>query len=257
MRGLFSTTIKVPPHTIGLLYHNNKFQKELAAGVYHFFDPIFFKKKSVYTVPSYELWTTVSNQEVLSKDNIAFRFSFHVSYRCSDPQQFVEQVGIQSGQYQHGYQPEFAGYQTANAVIAMHTQVVIRDILATVDSSEINEKRGSLLEGTNDIVQKAVSSYGLTIDQILFRDVSFPKRIQELFSLELESKIRAKADLENARTRVAAARALKNAGDMVAESKGLQFLQYLEVISKISTQGKHTFIIGDQVSQLPGSVKEN
>jgi hypothetical protein len=60
---------------------------------------------------------------------------------------------------------------------------------------------------------------------------------------QLESKIRAKADLENARTAVASARALKNAADIMKNDDNIKFHQLLEAITKIAARGKHSFNI--------------
>ncbi|WP_217633851.1 SPFH domain-containing protein [Hymenobacter psychrophilus] len=66
-----------------------------------------------------------------------------------------------------------------------------------------------------------------------------------LFSRHLEAKIRAKADLENARTAVATARTLKNAAELMKDDDSIRFFQYLETITKIAAKGKHTFLVGD------------
>jgi len=67
--------------------------------------------------------------------------------------------------------------------------------------------------------------------------------IQQLFAQQLKAKIRAKIDLENARTTVATARALKNAAELMKNNENIKFIQYLETITKIAAQGKHTFIL--------------
>jgi hypothetical protein len=66
----------------------------------------------------------------------------------------------------------------------------------------------------------------------------------------LGAKIRAKADLENARTAVAAARALKNALELMKGDDNIRFFQLLETITKIAEKGKHTFLVGE-FPQLP------
>jgi hypothetical protein len=80
---------------------------------------------------------------------------------------------------------------------------------------------------------------------MLIRDLTFPKNIQDLFARQLESKIRGKSDLENARTQVATARALKNASELMKDDENIRFFQFIETITKIADKGKHTFVIGD------------
>lgn len=83
------------------------------------------------------------------------------------------------------------------------------------------------------------------IEEALLKDLTFPKSIQDLFAKHLEAKIRSKSELENARTAVATARALKNASELMKEDDNIKFFQLLETINKIAEKGKHSFMIGD------------
>ena len=44
---------------------------------------------------------------------------------------------------------------------------------------------------------------------------------------------------------MAAARALKNASELMKGDDNIRFFQYLETINKIASKGRHTFMIGD------------
>lgn len=75
--------------------------------------------------------------------------------------------------------------------------------------------------------------------------LTFPKNIQDLLAKQLESKIRAKVDLENARTAIASTRALKNASELMKDDQNIRFLQLLETLTKIAAKGNHTFVLGE------------
>ena len=133
------------------------------------------------------------------------------------------------------------------------SQVYIRDAIsalpsrftiANVHSQEINQQRGKILARVPNTLQTKLSEYGITVRQLIIKDILFPKLIQRLFAQELETKIRAKADLENARTAVAAASTLKNAAKLRENDGNIRFIQFLETITKIASQGNHTFHIG-------------
>jgi len=98
-------------------------------------------------------------------------------------------------------------------------------------------------------MEKEISEFGIVIEQAQLRDLTFPKSVQDLFSKLLESKIRAKSELENARTSVATARALKNASELMKDDDNIRFFQIIETITKIAEKGRHTFMIGD-INQL-------
>ena len=114
-----------------------------------------------------------------------------------------------------------------------------------MDSETLNEKRNELTEFKTEEMEKQVSELGVTIEQAQLKDLTFPKSIQDLFAKHLEAKIRAKSDLENARTAVATARALKNASELMKDDDNIKFFQFIETITKIAEKGRHTFMIGD------------
>lgn len=94
-------------------------------------------------------------------------------------------------------------------------------------------------------LRRELAEYGLEFVRLMLRDVTFPQTIQDLFARHLEAKIRAKADLENARTTVATARALKNAAELMKDDENIKFFQLRETSTKIADKGKHTFVLGD------------
>jgi regulator of protease activity HflC (stomatin/prohibitin superfamily) len=120
---------------------------------------------------------------------------------------------------------------------------------------EFIEQRESFTSDIPDPLQASVKKFGIELESMQLRDITFPKRIQELFALQLEAKIRGQTDLENARTAVATARALKNASQLMGDEQNIQFLQYMEALVKIASSGKHTFVIGS--SETMPSERQN
>ncbi len=226
----------VTPNSVGFLFHRNQLVRQVEPGIYYFFDPL--RLKFIYPIAMYPIAFPVENQEVLSKDLVAYRFSYTVQYVVSDPQKLIRMIDLT--------QLSRVALQTLSSAIHVESQRVLRDRLAQLTSQEVNERRAEVFAGVETDVQAAVVSYGAQIQKITLRDLTFPKRIQDLFALELESRIRAKADLENARTSVAAARALKNAADILKDDGNVKFMQYLEAMTKIAASGKHTFVIGER-----------
>jgi regulator of protease activity HflC (stomatin/prohibitin superfamily) len=207
--------------------------KKLEPGMYDFFDPKKFL--SLVVLPITNKVINVANQEVLTKDNIALRFSYFAEYKISDPEAFIAAFDVFTFSYNIFHEVE--------QLVHNLTQVYLRRVISEIESGELNEKRGEILPGVPSELSDDLSKSGIELTRILIRDLTFPKAIQELFSKQLESTIRAKADLENARTTVATARALKNASELMKDDENIKFIQYLETITKISEKGKHTFVI--------------
>ena len=226
--------ISIPPNYVGYLYRRNRLDSKLEPGIYRFFDPLYHV--SFVSLPTTSRLQTVINQEVLTQDNVALRFSYIIEYRISDSDRFIERFDL--------YQA-FGPLVEAEQLLHSLTQVHLRELIAGIPSEQVNEKRDDLLSTVPQNLQDELKEYGLEIVRLLLRDVTFPKAIQDLFARQLESKIRAKADLENARTAVATARTLKNATELMKDDENIKFFQLLEAITKIAEKGKHTFVVGD------------
>ena len=231
---LFRKKISVRANHVGYLYRRNQLKRTLSPDIYKVFD--FFSEVEVVALPTVPRLLTVSNQEVLTQDNIALRFSYFVEYKIIDGERFLSRFDS----YGH-----FGPLPQAEQLIHSLSQVALRKLIGALDSEKLNEARSDLLSTIPDELQKQLAEYGVEVTRLLLRDLTFPKNIQDLFAKQLESKIRARADLENARTAVAAARALKNASELMRDDDNIRYVQMLETITKIAEKGKHTFVIGD------------
>jgi len=237
--GIFKKQYQVKPNTVGFLYRNNVFERKLTSGYHKVRD--WKDRTELFILPETSKLLTVSNQEVLTKDNVALRFSFNVIYRITDGQKFLDKFALDKQMY--------AIIQEAEQRLYNIVQLYIRNKIAELDSETLNEKRNELTNFKTEEMVKEVSEFGITVEQAQLRDLTFPKSIQDLFAKHLEAKIRSKSELENARTAVATARALKNASELMKDDDNIKFFQIIETITKIAEKGKHTFMIGD-INQL-------
>jgi regulator of protease activity HflC (stomatin/prohibitin superfamily) len=224
----------VAPNHVGYLFRNNRFDVRLEPGIYHYFDPL--GERHLILLPTTIRIQSVVNQEVLTRDNIALRFSYFIEHRIADPDKYMTHFAVR--QFSDG------AYE-AEQLLHSLTQVYLRDLIAQIESEALNDKRAELLNAVPDGLRRELADYGIELVRLMLRDVTFPKTIQDLFARHLEAKIRAKADLENARTAVATARALKNAAELMKDDENIRFFQLLETITKIAEKGRHTFVIGD------------
>ncbi|WP_094745912.1 slipin family protein [Vaginella massiliensis] len=236
---IFKKKYQVKPNTVGFLYRDNVFEQKLNSGIHEIWDPK--NRTELFTLPETSKLLTITNQEVLTKDNIALRFSFYILYTITDGQTFLSKFALD--------RPINEIIQEAEQRIYTIVQRYIRNKIAELDSETLNEKRNELTDFKTAEMEKEVSEFGITIEQAQLRDLTFPRAIQDLFAKHLEAKIRAKSELENARTAVATARALKNASELMKDDENIKFFQIIETITKIADKGKHTFMIGD-INQL-------
>ena len=230
---------QVKPNTVGFLYRDNIFEQKLTSGYHEVWD--WKNRTELFTLPETFKLLTVTNQEVLTKDNVALRFSFNIIYKITDGQKFLNKFALDKQVY--------AIIIEAERILCNIVQLYIKNRISEIDTETLNERRNELTDFKTEEMDKEVSEFGISIEQAQLRDLTFPKSIQDLFAKHLEAKIRAKSELENARTTVATARALKNASDLVKDDENIKFFQIIETITKIADKGKHTFMIGD-INQL-------
>jgi regulator of protease activity HflC (stomatin/prohibitin superfamily) len=226
----------VRPNCIGLLYRKNCFEKTLEPGIYSFWD--FRSELEVFLIPRSDQFFIVTNQEVLTKDNIALRFSYLVHYRITDGQKLLTYIDPSQTGYIEGLP------SMIQTLIHPLTQIYWRSAISLINSLDLNDQWEAFVPNIPDELQESAQKFGVTIETMKLRDITFPKNIQALFALQLEAKIRGQTDLENARTAVATARALKNASQLMGDDQNVKFIQYLEALMKIASSGKHTFIVG-------------
>ncbi|BFM38181.1 slipin family protein [Synechocystis sp. LKSZ1] len=235
----------IRPSYIGLLYRRNQFERRLEPGVYYFWD--FWSELEVIRMPRAERTLEVSGQEVLTKDNIALRFSYGVRYRIVDGEKlltFIDPSDIDPPDYL--FVTNNVGIDVpVERILHPLSQVYWREAISQIDSLALNEQRQNFFLNIPEGLNETLAQYGIEVTAMYLRDITFPKAIQDLFARQLEAKIRAQTDLENARSVVATARALKNAAQLIKEDDNIKFLQYLETLTKIASKGKHTFVIGE------------
>ena len=237
---------EVPANTSGYFFRKNVLEQKWTPGYYYVWD--LNNKTRLYLIPTTSKLLINTNQEVLTKDNIALRFSFSVMYKITDGEKMLQNVSLSH--------PGMAILFEAEQRLINIVHLGLRDRIAQMESQEVNEKRGELSEFKTDEMEKQAAELGITIEHVQLRDLTFPKSIQDLFAKHLEAKIRAKAEFENARTVVATARSLKNASDLVKDDDNIKFFQVIEAITKIADKGKHTFMIGDILQLAKGNARD-
>lgn len=235
--------IDVFPNTKGVLFRQGKVERILDPGV-HTLYAVEDTTCRVAIIDAESRSVVLNNQEVLSKDHIAFRLGFVVQYRITDFTNVTKLLNFQS----HG---SFYWMVALDARVFQEIQVAMNLKVAGLESEAIFADPRSLEMTPEECKSTGKHLEGIELESVRVREVSFPKMIQELFAKKLEARIRAQTELENARTTTATARALKNAAALINDDPGLKFLVYLESLEKLSAKGKNTFIIGRDGENLP------
>ena len=236
----FRKTFAVAPHQVGYLFYENRLDRKLAPGIYPIID--WKNRYALATIPTQLFQATITNQEVLTRDAIALRFSFMVEFDIADPDRFVAQYNVLT--------PHFTPRFQAQEIVHQYCQVQLREVIRQLEVDELSEQHTRIANAIPDTLHQQLAEYGIVLHQRLLKDITFPRHIQQLFAQKLEARIRAETDLQHARTAVAAARALKNAAALMQDNENLKFIQLLETMTKIASKGNHTFVLSDTISRV-------
>ena len=235
---MFSHKINVPPLHQAVVYKNNTKHDLVESGTHTYRG----SKNSYHYIlfPTTLQTETIHGQEILTQDNIAFRFSCIVEYKVADIDKVVDSFDMWEVDNNNKIT---VSYHNLYQQLREYTKVAIRESVAKHDATDLNTNRKELVDSIPNQLNEIFTDKGIHFERVAVTDITFPKFVQEKFAYELQAKLKAKVDLENARAQVATARTLKNASKMIEESPNIQYLLYLETLKEISKNGSHSFEI--------------
>lgn len=175
---LLKKEYQVKPNQTGFLFRNNVFMEVFPPGIYKIWD--WKNRTEVFCLPTSSKLVTVTNQEVLTKDNVALRFSFYILYKITDGKVFLSNFSLDK--------PVLYIINEAEQRVINLVQIFIRSQIAGLESEQLNEKRMEIVDFINEDIQKQAAILGISIEQAQLKDITFPKHIQDLFARQLESK---------------------------------------------------------------------
>jgi regulator of protease activity HflC (stomatin/prohibitin superfamily) len=216
----------------GVLYRRGRRIRTLPAGVYWLVRGV----SSVATVDVRSRVAVVAGQEILSADNVPLRMSVTLRYRVAEPATAIE-----------------AATSFAEALHA-ETQLVLRDLVATLTAEELLPQRQRLAEGLQAGVAPRATALGLTLEDVGVRDVTFPAPLKQLFAQVVEARQAAQAALEKARGETAVLRHLANTARLMENNPALVTLRTLDA----AASGRGTIVLGMPTAlwPLPGRAPE-
>ena len=83
---------EVPANMSGYFFRKNVLEQKWTPGYYYVWD--LNNKTRLYLIPTTTKLLINTNQEVLTKDNIALRFSFSVMYKITDGEKMLQNVSL-------------------------------------------------------------------------------------------------------------------------------------------------------------------
>lgn len=166
----------------------------------------------------------VPPQEILTKDSVTVAVDAVVYYNIRNPMAAVCNV---------------ADYSKSTKLLASTT---LRNILGTKTLSELLAEREDIAARLKSMIDSATDPWGIEIERVEVKDVRLPQNLQRAMAAEAEATREARAKVIAAEGEQKAARALKEASDIISESPAALQLRYLQTLATISTEKNSTII---------------
>lgn len=216
--------ITIPESSIGLLYEDGAFARELAPGKHRFGS--FWESlagtvtRRVTVVDLRERSVTIKGQEILTADKAAIRISLLVYFKVMDAKAALHHV---------------TSYEER---IYEDVQLAARRFLASRALTDILNDRNDISDAVRKDVASSAGSYGVEIVRADVKDLVFPGNLREIMNQVLEVERRSEAKLVEAR-REAEVTKIKADAAAAAQRAQLELQRELERASLEAEADKH------------------
>lgn len=207
-----------------VLLHNGAYKRTLGPGVHRYFSPphswlMFDRRPQFVTVPG---------QEVLSRDALGLKITLVAEYQIEDPARLIRTL------------PVMSQMDVTNALYPL-IQLPIREAAATYTLDELLQNRDALPDLVRASCAERLVDAGIKINKVSIRDIMIAKELRDAYAASAIAQKASLAELERARTEVAAMRALSNAARMTHGNPELLQLRALQAMQ--ASSGRHTIVL--------------
>lgn len=180
----------------------------------------------------------VPPQEILTKDSVTVAVDAVVYYKISNPLFAVCNV---------------ADYGKSTRLLASTT---LRTILGTKNLADLLSDREHIGHDMLTTLDSATDPWGIKVERVELKDVRLPQQMQRAMAAEAEASREAKAKVIAAEGEQKASRALKEASDIISESKSALQLRYLQTLQSISAEKNSTIVFPLPVELFQGFMQK-
>ena len=198
----------------GLLFINEKFEKELTSGIYYFWQ----NGSTRYQVRYIEMKKRLLNltgQEILTKDKVGIRLNFVCNFQVIDCVKACLEID--------DYEEQF---RTA-------VQLTVREFVAECTLDEILAQRDKIAKQILEILKPKAKILYIDVWDAGIKDIILPGDVREIINTVLLAEKKAQANVITRREEVASTRSLLNTAKLMDENKTLYKLKELEYLEKI------------------------
>lgn len=205
-------TVEVGSHETGLLYFDNKLQRQLAPG-----RSFFWNDSASVTVKKFDLrrqQLDMTGQEILTEDKVSLRLNFVCQYRIVDPLRAAEIKNFEDQVY-------------------VQLQLLLREYVGTLKLDDLLRMKQEIGDFVLGRLKASGADYGVEFLAAGLKDVILPGEIRAILNTVLLAEKKAQANMITRREETASTRSLLNTAKLMDENATLYRLKELEFVEKI------------------------
>jgi regulator of protease activity HflC (stomatin/prohibitin superfamily) len=166
----------------------------------------------------------VPTQDVISRDNVSVRVNAVIYFRVIDPEKSIIQV---------------EDYMAATSQLA---QTTLRSVLGKHELDEMLAERDKLNADIQEILDIQTDAWGIKVANVEIKHVDLNEVMIRAIARQAEAERERRAKVINAEGEQQAARALVEAGRMLAEVPQAMQLRYLSTLNVLAGEKSSTIV---------------
>ncbi|CAO3629034.1 unnamed protein product [Cunninghamella blakesleeana] len=157
----------------------------------------------------------IPRQIIMTKDNVNVQIDSVLYWHIIDP-----------------YQSEF-GVSNVKYALIERTQTTLRHILGSKVLQDCIENREAIAQEIQNVTEPIAKSWGVKIESILIKDLTFTKELQESLSAAAQAKRVGESKVIAAKAEVDSAKLMREAADILNTPAAMQ-IRYLETMGNLA-----------------------
>lgn len=159
-------------------------------------------------------------------------------------------VHLTSVIYYHITSPHKAAFGITNIRQALveRTQTTLRHVVGARVLQDVIERREEITQSIEEIMDDVSSGWGVRVESMLIKDITFSTELQESLSMAAQSKRIGESKIIAARAEVESAKLMRQAADILSSAPAMQ-IRYLEAMQAMAKSANSKVIFLPGVNQ--------
>lgn len=209
----FYKKIVIKDGETGLLYFDNRYDKQLDTGTYFFWNYGREVTCKIFNLKIQQL--EISGQEILTADKVGVRLNVICSYRITDPERLVRLVDGLSTQ------------------LYTYAQLILREYVGRYRLDELLAQKEEISLYVGNKMKERQDEYCVEFINTGIKDIILPGEVREIMNTVLIAEKKAQANVIMRREEVASTRSLLNTAKLMDENQTLFKLKEMEYLERI------------------------